>query len=91
MCEGCHDVHGNKKEDPPCDTCKPEFLEENSDAVQIFYLIRNQLIMTEKGPLDVMHESIHRAMDLYGILKKKECFEKVLLMSSTWIKRAREK
>jgi len=91
MCEGCREVHGDKNEDPPCETCRPEFLEENDDAVKIFYLTRNQLIMTESGPIDIMHEPIHSAMKLHGVLNKKECFEKVLLMSNNWITRIREK
>lgn len=69
----------------------PEFLEENDDAIKIFYLTRNQLIIGDDGPIEIMHEPVHSAMKLHDIKNRKECFEKVLIMSHDWIKRLREK
>jgi len=75
----------NPPEEPPCDTCKPETIEENVQAIEIFYLTRNQLIMSMNGPIDIMHEPIYRAMDLHNVKNRKACFYKVLSMSRDWI------
>ena len=64
----------------------PEFIEENADAVRIFYLIRNQVIMGPEGQIiDISHQAIHEAMRLYNVDKPRECFEKVLVMSQNWM------
>ena len=47
--------------------------------------------MGYSGPIDVSHEAIHRAMELYEIENKQACFEKVLIMSQNWLKRMSEK
>lgn len=44
-----------------------------------------------EGPIDIMHEAIHKAMDLYEVENKKQCFEKVLVMARVWIKNIRKK
>ena len=77
-------------EQPPCDTCRPAYFEENDDAVKIFFLIRNQLIMGNEVVIDINHQAIHEAMKLYEIKNRRECFEKVLAMSGKWIERLRE-
>jgi len=91
-CEACRGLYGQRTppEEPPCDTCRPKFIEENEDAVRIFFLVRHQLIMGPAGPIDVNHEAIHRAMELYEIKDKRACFEKVLVMAQNWMDKARE-
>jgi len=93
MCEACCEDYGERipPAKPPCDTCRPEFIEENQDAIRIFFLIRGQLIMGAESAIDIMHEPIHKAMKLYKIKNKKECFEKVLKMSQFWLKSVRKK
>ena len=83
-------MHSEKGEEPPCDTCRPKFIEENSDAVRIFYLVRSQFIMGFDGPIDISHEAIHRAMELYEVEDKQRCFEKILIMSGEWMKRMKD-
>lgn len=78
-------------EEPPCFTCKVECLEENADAIRMFFLVRYQLIISAGGAVDVSHEAIHRAMGLYGIEKRRECFEKMLILSRWWIERVNKK
>ena len=46
--------------------------------------------MGPAGPIDVNHEAIHRAMELYEIKDKRACFEKVLVMAQNWMDKARE-
>lgn len=71
--------------EPPCITCREVPEEENENALEIFFLVRNQLIMGPGGPVDLNHLAIHAAMDLYQIRNRRECFEKVLKLASFWI------
>lgn len=94
MCDACRENYGERipPEEPPCETCKPVSLEENANAINIFFLVRTQLIINTDGyPIDIIHQAIHEAIKLYEIKNKKECFEKVLKMSIIWIKKMREK
>jgi len=61
-------------------------MEENSKAVEIFYIVRKQLIMGPEGPIDIKHGPIHSMMELHNVKDKKECFEKVLTMANKWFK-----
>ncbi len=89
QCEACKEVYGDDQE--KCSDCKPEYLEENAEAIYIFFLVRNQLIMGYSGPVDINHLAIHSAMNLYEIKEKKDCFEKILFMGSYWLNKIREK
>jgi len=83
-------MHSEKDEEPPCDTCRPKFIEENADAVRIFYLVRSQFIMGFDGPIDISHEAIHSQMELRKIKDREACFDKVLIMSDEWMKRMKD-
>ena len=76
-CVGCRDLYGARKppENPPCDTCKPEYYQENADAIKIFFLVKDQFIMAASGPMAIDHGAIHAAMSLYGIDDRRTCFE----------------
>lgn len=43
------------------------------------------------GPVDINHEAIYKAMKLYKIKNRQQCFEKVLFMSQEWLTRIRRK
>lgn len=92
-CDQCQQMYAerNPPGDPPCEKCRVEFREENRDAINIFYVVRNQLIMGFSGPVEINHQAIHEAMRLYKIRNRRECFEKVLTLSRWWIGEMREK
>lgn len=93
-CEACKEIYGARTppEEPPCDICRPKYLKENEDAINIFFLVRTQSIVGADGyPIDIIHQAIHEAMKLYKIKNKKGCFEKVLRMSQIWFKKMEEK
>jgi len=69
----------------------PRYIAENEDAIKIYLLTRQQLIMGNNGPIDINHQAIHEAMSLYEIRDKQQCFEKVLFLSQEWLTRMREK
>jgi hypothetical protein len=92
-CDGCREIYRQKDvaAGPPCDTCREEPLEENDDALRIFFLVKDQVIMGMSGPVAINHQAVHEAMRLYRIRNRRECFEKVLTLSRWWIGEMREK
>ena len=65
-------------------------MEENADAVRIYLICANQLIMSMGGPIDISHLSIHAAMRLYKIQDRRGCFEKVLTLSHHFMTKYRD-
>lgn len=54
-------------------------MEENQDAMMIYRLCQNQLVMAPMGgPVDIDHKAVHEAMRLYGVNDRRGCFQKVL-------------
>ncbi len=47
--------------------------------------------MSMNGPIDIMHEPIYRAMDMFKITDRKKCFFKVLSMAHIWLSKMRDK
>ena len=72
-------------EEPPCNDCRIDPIPENVQAISLFRRVQYQLIMGMGGPVDVSHEAMHRAMDLYDIEDRKRCFTKMLALSRWWI------
>jgi len=62
-----------------CKDCLPPLLEENSDAVSIYFIVQGQVIVGGMSGtiIDLKHSAIYGAMDLYEVEKKRKCFEKV--------------
>ena len=56
----------------------PDIDPENIDAEQIYMAVQDQYIMGPAGPVGISQEAIHKAMDLYGIEFRVDCFEKVV-------------
>jgi len=57
----------------------------------IYNLCQDQFIMGFNGPVAINHEAVHRAMDLYEVAEKRDCFEKVLLLARHFIAEMRDK
>jgi hypothetical protein len=67
-------------------------MQENMDAARVFYLTRHQLIIGPGGPVDVFHSAIRDAIKDYKIIKRSECFEKVVsVIRNWWIPKLNEK
>lgn len=87
-CDGCRAMYAGRTPpgEPPCTTCRESPEEENEDALKIFFLVRNQLIMASNDPIDINHLAVHAAMDLYQVQNRRECFEKVINLAGYWIR-----
>jgi len=75
-------------ENPPCNDCRIDPLEENVAAINIFFKVRFQLIMGMNGPIDLNHLAIDAAMKREGI-EGLACFNKVLVLGRWWLDRIR--
>lgn len=62
----------------------------NADALKIFMVVRDQLIISANGPVGLNHVAIHEAMKLYEVKDKKNCFWRILQLGDWWIERNRE-
>ena len=91
-CGQCREIYSERipPEEPPCDTCRVEPMEENLDAFKIFGIARAQFIMGANGPIEINHLAIDAAIKREGI-EDKDCFNKVLALSRWWIGKLREK
>ncbi len=88
-CSTCKFLKGEKWDEEDCIKCLPMLIDENQDAARIYFLVQNQLIMGSTGPVDINQLAIHEAMKLYRIKDRKECFEKVLILSAYFIEKSR--
>lgn len=77
-------------ETPPCETCRVEPLEENKDALDTFFMVQDQYIMAESGPIAINHLAIHEAMRLLKIKNRLKCFNKVCRLSHWWLEQIKE-
>lgn len=66
-------------------------MKENHDAVRVFFLTQNQLIMGPSGPVDINQLAVHAAIELYGIQDRQGCFEKVMRLSRWHLDRMMER
>lgn len=65
-------------------------MEENVDPVHIYLLVKNQLIVSMNGPVDINHVAIHEAMRLYKVDDPCSCFEKVIILADHFISKYQE-
>ena len=86
-------MYENRKppESPPCETCRVDPASENEDALRVFFMVQDQYIMSEGGPVAINHLAIHEAMRLLKIKNRLECFNKVRILANWWLKDIRER
>lgn len=91
-CNVCRDIYEKKHEDPPCEKCVPAILPGNEDALRVYLMVRNQVIVVGMGtPIDLDFNAIEFILNLYKIRNKKEVFEKVIMVSRYILEEAKEK
>jgi hypothetical protein len=79
-CERCRKVYNGKTppEEPPCDECRVELMEENKEAAMIYNLVQGQVITAGMGePIDINHIALWEAIDRFRISNPLDCFGKV--------------
>lgn len=78
-CPSCRGVYGlkNPPEEPPCETCRVELLDENRDAAKIYQITRGQVVAVGEHVIDIDQAALWQAIDHYGIPDPVRCFELV--------------
>ena len=56
----------------------------------IFFIVRDQLIMSFNGPFALNQIAIHGAMGIYEIKDPRQCFEKVVKLGEWWLERIKQ-
>jgi hypothetical protein len=84
-CDTCKKMHEQKGELPDCETCLPELMPSNQDALNVYQSTQNQLIMSFGGPISINHLAVWEWIDRYGINDPINVFEKVCATSANII------
>ena len=74
----CKLIHQKKNEEPPCETCVEPLFEENIDAVKVYFIVQNQLVVSMGQIIDLNINAVKIVMDLYEVKNQKMCLEKVM-------------
>ena len=82
-CDQCRQQYSERvpPDEPPCNDCWVDLMEENNDAAKIFRIVRGQVISLHNGQhdevIDLNFCALKVVMDWYEIQNQRECFEKV--------------
>jgi len=72
-------LYGEGEGDPPCKECRVELLEANEDIIEVYNLVRNQVLMAPSGDtLALNYATLIELLDLLEVEDKKETFFGVL-------------
>lgn len=65
----------NPPEEPPCETCRVELLEENAEAAKIYLTVQGQVRTVGDTVIDLDHLALWQAIDRYEVKKPLRVFE----------------
>lgn len=65
----------NPPEEPPCETCRVELLEENAEAAKIYLTVQGQVRTVGDTVIDLDHVALWQAIDRYEVKKPLRVFE----------------
>lgn len=85
-CEDCELLKEMANKPTECNECLPELMPENIEAWRIYSVISGQLIVGPAGPIDIDQNALHKAMELYDIEDKRDCFERVCTLARHMLK-----
>jgi len=77
-------------EEPPCENCFVDLMEENRQASQIYQLCRGQVITVGEQVIDLNYQTVKTMMDLYGVKDQRETFEKITRTFHHFLSKERE-
>ena len=79
-CEACKKLKELYSKEPDCAECMPELLPENTDAIRIWGLVKDQVITAGMdGTVIALNQlALWEAIDRFRIEAPLECFQKVL-------------
>jgi|WetSurMetagenome_2_1015567.scaffolds.fasta_scaffold106009_2 hypothetical protein len=83
-CDRCKFFHAKRGESTPCDTCIPIPIQENADAVNVYMMVRNQVVTAGMGRVvDLNIPAVKYVMELYGVKDQKDCLSRIMKIFHT--------
>lgn len=77
----CKNMYALDGAPPPCESCYPEPLPANREAVRVYGLVSNQVRTAGMGEIiGLDYGAIFPVMELCGVRNKLECLEKLNVM-----------
>lgn len=79
-CPDCREMYAAKDppEDPPCDGCLVELMQENREAAAVYMAVRGQVVTAGMGTvIDISLPAIKIEMDLQGVMDQRRVKERV--------------
>jgi len=80
-CPDCREMYAGKAppEDPPCDGCLVELMQENREAAAVYMAVRGQVITAGMGRIiDISLPAIKVEMDLQEVVDQRRVKERVV-------------
>ena len=65
-------------------------MDENVDAVKVYFIVQNQLVVSMGQIIDLNINAIKIVMDLYEVRDQKRCLEKVMELFNYFRKESKE-
>lgn len=66
---------------PPCFECVPPYVPENQEALRLWPIVRNQVIVGGMGSvIDINHLAVWEDIDRFGAEGPVNCFKKILIL-----------
>jgi hypothetical protein len=84
-------LHEKWKREANCEKCLPILFPENRDVIEVYGIVRTQLIMSFDGAIAIDANAIETVMKYLDIQDKKRVFLKVLGLGNYMISKMREK
>ncbi len=80
-------------EEPPCETCRVDLMEENREAVEMYMLVKRQVITAGETNevIDLNYQTVKTMMDLYRVKDQRAVFQKVCAAFHHFLNKDREK
>jgi hypothetical protein len=68
----------NPPQEAPCGDCKPDLLPENKEALDVYLVVRGQIITAGMGTVvDIDIPAVKIVMDLLQVKDQRDCLMKV--------------
>ena len=91
-CNSCREIFSARKppEEPPCGECQVVPEPENEKALRIFFMVKDQYIMSSGGPVAHNQVPIYEALRMFKVENQERCLNQVVKLSGWWLQKRRD-
>lgn len=91
-CDDCRAICVETGREPKCRECLPELKPANVDAIKMWGIVRDQVIVAPMGGVvDLNHLAVWKDLEKYKVHDELKCFEKLRALHAHFQKKARDK